>query len=111
MKMGRVALESTRDTAAHLRNREPPNMSYLREGQDGCHEEAKLGVTAPGQWGALPPYSYVDSLPGLLAGGQVDRLHVGWNSQRSQGQSRTLVELPPSNQMHPPTPDQLALIT
>ena len=67
MKMGRVALASTRDTAAHLRNRRPPNMSYPRQGQEGCPEEAKLGVTAPGQWGALPPYSHVHSLPGLLA--------------------------------------------
>ena len=67
MKMGRVALESTRDTAAHLRNREPPNMSYLRQGHGGCHEEVKLGVTALGQWGALPPYSHIDSLPGFLA--------------------------------------------
>ena len=67
MEMGRVALESTRDTAAHLRNREPPNMSYLRQGQDGCYEEAKLGVTAPGQWGARPPYSHIDSRRGFLA--------------------------------------------
>ena len=29
-------------------------MSYLRQGQEGCLEQAKLGVTAPGQWGALP---------------------------------------------------------
>ena len=77
-------------------------MSYLRQGQGGCHKEAKLGVTAPGQWGARPPYSHIDSLPGLLAGGQVDRLCVGWNSQRPQGQSRVLVGLPPSTQTHPP---------
>ena len=67
MKMGRVALESTRDIAAHLRNRRPPNMNYPSQGQEGCPEEAKLGVTAPGQWGALRPYSYIDSLLGLLA--------------------------------------------
>ena len=56
-------------------------MSYLRQGQKGCHEEVNLGVTAPAQWGALPPYSPIDSLPGLLAGGQVESLHVGWNSR------------------------------
>ena len=42
-------------------------MSYLRQGKEGCPEEAKLGVTAPGQWGALPRYSHVHSLRGLLA--------------------------------------------
>ena len=42
-------------------------MSYLRQGQGGCHKEAKLGVTAPGQWGARPPYSHIDSLLGFLA--------------------------------------------
>ena len=67
MKMGRVALERTRDTAAHLRNCRPPTMSYPRQGREGCIEEAKLGVTALGQWGVIPPYSPVDSFPGLLA--------------------------------------------
>ena len=62
MNMGRVALESTRDTAAHLRNRRPPNVNYLKA-QEGCHEEANLGVTVPAQWGALRPYSHIDSLP------------------------------------------------
>ena len=66
MKMGRVARESTRDTAAHLRNRRLPNMNYLMA-QEGCPEEANFGVTVPAQWGALRPYSHVDSLPGLLA--------------------------------------------
>ena len=57
-------------------------MSYLRQGQGGCHKEAKLGVTAPGQWGARPPYSHIDSLLGFLALGQVDRPRVGWDSHR-----------------------------
>ena len=42
-------------------------MNYPSQGQEGCHEEVNLGVTAPGQWGALRPYSYIDSLLGLLA--------------------------------------------
>ena len=42
-------------------------MNYPRQAQEGCHEEANLGVTAPAQWGALCPYSHVNSLPGLLA--------------------------------------------
>ena len=36
MKLGRVALESTRVTAAHLRNTRPPNMSYPRPGEKGA---------------------------------------------------------------------------
>ena len=53
MKMGRLALENTRDIAAHLRKRRPLNMSYPRQGQKGCPEEVNLGVTAPAQSGAL----------------------------------------------------------
>ena len=52
-------------------------MNYPRQAQEGCHEEANLGVTAPAQWGALCPYSHVNSLPGLLARGQVDSLTCG----------------------------------
>ena len=44
MKMGRVALESTRDTVA-LRNRRPPNMSYRRQGQEQCHSEFRSDCT------------------------------------------------------------------
>ena len=29
-------------------------MSFPRQGQEGCPEEAKLGVTAPGQWEHFP---------------------------------------------------------
>lgn len=46
----------------------------------------ELGVTGPEQWGALgsalPPYSHIDFLPGLIAWRQVDRA-------RGLGQSQT----------------------
>lgn len=68
------------DMAAHLRNRRPPPSG---ETWVTCGE---LGVTGPEQWGALgsalPPYSHIDFLPGLIAWGQVDRA-------RGLGQAQT----------------------
>ena len=52
------------DMSTHLRNRRPPSKTWVTCGE--------LEVTtAPEQWGALgsalPPYSHIDFLPGLIA--------------------------------------------
>ena len=110
MKMGRVALASTRDTAAHLRNRRPPNMSYPRQGQEGCRgSEVRSDCTwTMGSTSPIFSHSFPSRPLGMRPGGQT---MCGLEPSETSGSEKNMRGSGTYSFHSDPSPEQVGLIT